>query len=154
MDRLADELHLALAGRTLPLGWVHGDFVPTNILVSADGEAVSGIVDWELATPGGPPSIDVVALLLSSRMQRQRRELGRVVRELVRGAPWTEFERGLLDLGCSELPAGQLEPRTLVLLWWLQHAAANLTKSTRYDRHGLWARWNIHVVLDALEDGR
>jgi aminoglycoside phosphotransferase (APT) family kinase protein/O-antigen/teichoic acid export membrane protein len=154
MDRLTDELHAALAGRTVPLSWVHGDFVPSNILVAADGDAVSGIVDWEVAAPRGLPSIDVVALLLSTRAQRQRQELGRVVRELVRGAPWTGFERALLDSGCLELPAGRVESRTLVLLWWLQHVAANVTKSTRYDRRGLWAWWNIHMVLDALEEAR
>ena len=152
MDRVADELREVLAGRTLPLGWVHGDFVPSNILVSADGEAVSGIVDWELAAPRALCSLDVVALVLSTRAQRQRRELGRVVRELVRGAPWTDFERALLDSGRAELPGDRVESRTLVLLWWLQHAAANVRKSTRYDCHGLWAHWNIHVVLDALED--
>jgi aminoglycoside phosphotransferase (APT) family kinase protein/O-antigen/teichoic acid export membrane protein len=154
MDRLVDELHGALAGRTLQLGWVHGDFVPSNILVRADGQAVSGIVDWELAACGGLPSIDVVALLLATRAQRQRRELGRVVRELMSGAPWTAYEWALLDSGCADLPGGRLESRTLVLLWWLQHVAANMTKSTRYDRSGLWARWNIRGVLDALEEGR
>jgi O-antigen/teichoic acid export membrane protein len=152
MDRLTDELHEALAGRTAQLSWVHGDFVPGNILVRADGQVVSGIVDWELAGRGGLPSIDVVALLLSTRAQRRRRELGRVVRELVSGAPWTEFERALLDSGCAEPPGGRLESRALVLLWWLQHAAANVTKSSRYDRRGRWARWNIHLVLDALEE--
>ncbi|HEY6757866.1 MAG TPA: phosphotransferase [Baekduia sp.] len=154
LDRLTDELHEALAGRTAQLSWVHGDFAPGNILVRADGQAVTGIVDWELAGCGGPPSIDVVALLLATRAQRRRRELGRVVRELVGGAPWTEFERALLDSGCAEPPGGRLESRTLVLLWWLQHVAANLTKSTRYDGGGLWARWNVHVVLDALEEDR
>ncbi|MDP9269526.1 MAG: phosphotransferase [Chloroflexota bacterium] len=151
IDRLANELHEALEGRTLPLSWVHGDFVPSNILVSADGAAVVGIVDWELAASADLPAIDLVALLLSTRAHRRRRELGQVVRELVTGARWTELEEALLDSAASRLSGAPVDSRTLVLLWWLRHVAANLTKSSRYARNRLWARWNVRAVLDALE---
>jgi O-antigen/teichoic acid export membrane protein len=151
IDRLAEELRETLQGRTLPQSWVHGDFTPSNILVSADGAAVVGIVDWELADSADLPSLDVVGLLLSTRAHRRRRQLGDVVRELVTGAPWTEFEQALIDSACSGCPCGRVDSRTLVLLWWLRHVAGNLTKSTRYTPDGLWARWNIRVVLDALE---
>jgi O-antigen/teichoic acid export membrane protein/aminoglycoside phosphotransferase len=150
IDRLTAELHAALDGRTLPLSWVHGDFVLSNILVSADGTAVLGIVDWELAAAKDVPSIDLVSLLVSARAQRQRREVGHVVRELVNGGPWTESEQALLDSGELGRPSETVDTRTLVLLWWLRHVAGNLTKSTRYGRRGLWARWNIQTVLDTL----
>jgi aminoglycoside phosphotransferase (APT) family kinase protein len=150
IERLARELREQLAGRTLPVSWVHADFVPGNILVAADGGSVTGIVDWELASSAGLPEIDTVALLLAARAQRRRREPGQVVRELLIGAHWTEFEQNVLDSARSRLPGAGVDARTTVLLWWLGHVAANLTKATRYGHGGAWARWNIQIVLDAL----
>jgi hypothetical protein len=89
-------------------------------------------------------------LLVSARAQRQRREVGQVVRELVNGGSWTESEQALLDSGELGRPSQTIDSRTLVLLWWLRHVAGNLTKSTRYGGRGLWARWNIQTVLDTL----
>jgi hypothetical protein len=149
-DRLAAELHDALGGRAVPLGWTHGDFVPSNVLMSTWGASVLGVVDWELAGPADLPPLDVVALLLSTRAQQRRQELGQVVRECITGAPWTKFEQDLLDSGSSRLPGAAVDSRTLVLLWWLRHVAGNLTKSTRYARSRLWARWNVMPVLDVF----
>jgi aminoglycoside phosphotransferase (APT) family kinase protein len=150
IDRLVEELHDALEGRTLSLGWVHGDFVPTNILMSADGVAVTGIVDWELAASNDLPLIDAVALLLSTRAHRRRRELGLVVREVLTGAAWCDAEKALLGSASSRLRGDPVDSRTLVLLWWLRQVAGNLTKSVRYTGTGLWERWNISPVLEAL----
>jgi hypothetical protein len=148
IDRLVAQLRETLEGRTLSLSWVHGDFVPSNILVSADGEAVLGIVDWELAAANDVSSIDLVSLLVSTRAERQRQAVGRVVRELINGAHWTESEEAVLH---SADPPCEVDTRTLVLLWWLRHVSSNLSKSTRYTRRGLWARWNIDTVLEAVE---
>jgi aminoglycoside phosphotransferase (APT) family kinase protein len=151
IDRVTAELREALAGRTLPLSWVHGDFVLGNILASSDGEAVLGIVDWELAAPEDVPSIDLVSLLVSARVQRERKAVGQVVRDFVGGDRWTTFERALLDSADLDILDRELDSRTVVLLWWLRHVSGNLGKSIRYGRRGFWARWNIHAVLDAVE---
>jgi O-antigen/teichoic acid export membrane protein len=150
LDRLSGELHVALAGRTLPMGWVHGDFVPSNILLTPDGATVVGIVDWELAAAPELPSVDIVTLLLTSRAQAQRRELGDVVRRLLTGAGWTDFECGLLDRAQPGLADSAQEIRATVLLCWLRHAAANLTKSVRYRHHRVWSANNVDAVLDVL----
>jgi aminoglycoside phosphotransferase (APT) family kinase protein/O-antigen/teichoic acid export membrane protein len=150
-ERLAGELHDALGERAVPVGWIHGDFVPSNILMSAHEASVLGIVDWELAGPEDLPPLDVIALLLATRAHQRRQELGHVVRECARGAPWTEFERDLIDSASSRLPGAQVDSRTLALLWWLRHVAGNLTKSTRYARSRFWARWNVLPVLDVFE---
>jgi thiamine kinase-like enzyme len=150
IDRLVDQLHDALEGRTLSVGWVHGDFGHTNILMSPDGAAVVGIVDWESAASEGLPLLDVIALLISTRAHRQRRELGFVVREFMTGGSWSGLEHFLLDSALSRLEGDPVDSRTLVLLWWLQQAAGNLTKSIRYSGTGLWARWNVLPVLEAV----
>jgi O-antigen/teichoic acid export membrane protein len=150
LDRLSGELNVTLAGRTLHMGWVHGDFVPSNILLAPDGPAVAGIVDWELAAAPDLPSVDIVTLLLTTRAQAQRRELGDVVRTLLTDTRWTDVEGGLLEKAQPGLADNEHEIRATVLLCWLRHVAANLTKSVRYRHHRLWIRNNVDVVLHTL----
>src|SRR5206468_2277377 len=42
IDTLAGELWTALAGRTLTLSWIHGDFWAGNLLMTRDGASVTG----------------------------------------------------------------------------------------------------------------
>jgi aminoglycoside phosphotransferase (APT) family kinase protein len=149
-DRLADELRGKLEGRTLPVSWIHGDFVPSNIVVSAGGTSVVGIIDWELAGGADPPLLDVVSLLVTTRAQQRDGELGQVVRECATGAPWTEFEQDLIQAASLRLPGKGVDSRAAILLWWLRHVSGNLTKSTRYARSRLWARRCVWDVLDVF----
>jgi aminoglycoside phosphotransferase (APT) family kinase protein len=150
IDRLAEALRAALEGRAVTQSWVHGDFGPTNVLMSARGAVITGIVDWESAASADLPLVDLVALLLSVRAQRRRRELGWVVRELLTGGNWSPLESALLDSAWSRLGGERVDSRALILLWWLRQVTANLTKSVRYTGGGLWGHWNVHPVLDAL----
>jgi len=47
-----------LAGRTLTVSWVHGDFTPGNILVTPDGTSVTGIIDWDHSASKELPQLD------------------------------------------------------------------------------------------------
>ena len=147
LDRLAAELHHALAGRELAVSWIHGDFVPGNILVTPDGSMLTGIVDWELAARNELPLLDLIQLFLASRMLVQRRELGDIMRGLLHGDEWTQHERALIDAAQTALPGETVDMRAMRLLCWLRHIGANLTKSTRYGRHSLWISKNIDGVL-------
>ncbi len=150
IDQLMAELHSALAGRTLSVSWVHGDFSPRNILVTPDGATLTGIVDWDLAAPDNLPQLDLLQLLLSTRMSVQSCELGDVVQGLLDGDEWTAHESALLDAAQSALPGDAVGMRALLLLCWLRHVAANLTKSTRYAGHWLWWAKNVEGVLCSL----
>jgi aminoglycoside phosphotransferase (APT) family kinase protein len=150
LDRLAAELQNSLAGRQLAVSWIHGDFAPGNILVTPDGKAVTGIVDWELAGPGNLPQLDLVQLLLSARLAVQACELGEIVRQLLDDAAWTADECALLDKAQAALPGEPVGKRALLLLCWLHHIAANLTKSTHYAKHRVWLAKNLIHVLQYL----
>jgi aminoglycoside phosphotransferase (APT) family kinase protein len=150
IHRLSDELHHALAGHTLTVSWVHGDFTPGNILVTPDGASVTGIIDWDHSASKELPQLDLVLLLLSTRILVQRRELGDIIRELLIDNRWTAQERALLDNAHLALPGDALEVRPVVLLTWLRHVASNLSKSADYARHRLWVSKNIDGVLSHL----
>src|SRR5205823_14958834 len=44
--RLRADLTEGLVGRTLRVGWVHGDYTAGNVLVDDAGTAVTGVIDW------------------------------------------------------------------------------------------------------------
>jgi hypothetical protein len=56
----------------------------------------------------------------------------------------------LLKSASSTLGGDPVDSRTLALLWWLRQVAGNLSKSIRYSGTGLWWRWNVSPVLEAL----
>jgi aminoglycoside phosphotransferase (APT) family kinase protein len=147
LQRLESELTDALAGRTIAAAWIHGDFTLGNILMRKDGSAVVGIIDWEFARPDDLPLVDVLQLLLTGRMIDQRSELGDVVRALLTGAPWSEREQAILAAARSGVGGDEIAMRPMLLLCWLRHVTANLTKSARYGRHRHWVGRNVTAVL-------
>ena len=153
LERVRSELRESLGGRRVATGRVHGDLCPGNLLTSPDGARVRGIVDWEQGRGCGLAQLDLLHLLITARMAVERRELGDVVARMLRDPDWRPSElplaraveqRDLSLAGCT---------RTLVLLTWLHHAAANVGKSPRYARGGVWIRRNVDPVLAAVLRG-
>jgi hypothetical protein len=144
LDRLEDLLHRTLSNRAFSRSWVHGDFVPANIFATRNGRAVTGIVDWDRARPDGIPALDLVQLVLATRVRIRRRELGQIVCELVQSPQLDEHERSVLG-GDREADLG-----TLVLLAWLDHVSGVLVKAERYAHSWAWLRLNVDRVLHDL----
>jgi hypothetical protein len=147
---LATSLEEALTGRGVALSWIHGDFVPGNFLASTATNSVSGIVDWELARPGELPLLDIYQLIFATRRETQGVEFGGLVAQTLDGQPFSNFERRLIALNQEILPGDPVAPRAMLLFFWLRHVGANLTKSSRYDRHWVWIYRNLLPVLDRM----
>lgn len=148
LDRLREELHEALDGARVTAGWIHGDYVPGNLLVDPATGAVSGIVDWELAGARNLPALDLVHLVLTTRALRRRREYGEIVQEALAGA-WTDEERSVLDRGAVRRDGSPPLP-VLVRLAWLRHTQGLLIKTDRYAGSRLWHASNFEAPLAAL----
>lgn len=146
LDRVRAQLHDELGGRVLTTCFVHGDFWLGNVLATDDG-TITGIVDWERAGTPGLAAVDVMTLILTSRVERRRRELGPVVRDLLGGEALEPFERELLAAGPG---AGELPERTILLLAWLHHAASNLQKRNHYRASTIWITTNVQHVLEKV----
>jgi O-antigen/teichoic acid export membrane protein len=87
LERLGGDLRAALAGRRLAVGWIHGDYVPANILVDPASGHVAGIVDWELARPADLPLVDHLEQPAVHQggdlpVQGRRRDLGHPLAQL------------------------------------------------------------------------
>jgi O-antigen/teichoic acid export membrane protein/aminoglycoside phosphotransferase (APT) family kinase protein len=150
IDKLCIELTAALVREQMPLGWVHGDFTPANILLSQQGRAVSAIVDWELARPDELTYLDLVHLLLTVRMIETRQELGDVVKKLLQANEWKETEENVLLQAAKSFGLTLPSCRTLVLYGWLTHIDANLTKSSDKNHSLIWRLKNVNSVLHIL----
>ena len=125
---------------------VHGDLWLGNVLWDTDAPGVSGVIDWD-ASHRGIPAVEMMSLVCTTRALVHRIELGAVVRELLASENWTAAELQLI----SSSPGGEdLEPRTLLLLWWCQHVHSNLQKSVAFERNSVWVAHNIHRVLEVL----
>jgi aminoglycoside phosphotransferase len=141
---LTGELHALLAGRTVLLGWTHGDFFPGNLLLGADGQ-VTGIVDWAGARPRDLVALDVAFWLLTAPVPGRRRSFGAdVAARLRHDRCWTATEWRLL---APLVDGGQQAGRAILLLTWLRHVAGNLAKSDRYALSPLWRQRAIMPVL-------
>jgi hypothetical protein len=147
---LQQELRSALAGRTVGLTWVHGDYTPGNILMEPESYTITGVLDWELAAPDDLPPLDLVQFFVATRVIRHQCEYGDVIRTLLTTAGWEPQEILLLRMAQGALPGERLGERELALLCWLRHVVANLTKSERYTHHWWWKVRNLEAVLLAL----
>jgi hypothetical protein len=132
------------------LSWTHGDFTPDNLFVSPDARLVTGVIDWESAQPEGMVVLDLLHFLISTRILVERRDLGELMPGLLTGSAWLPHEKELLQHVVLEVVGIEIAQRSLLLLCWLQHVAANLTKSTRYGQHSLWLAKNVLAVLNTL----
>ena len=147
--QLGNELKTALRGRTMTVSWVHGDFVPENILIEPTTHQISGIVDWELACKQALPQLDLAWLLLSTHLHVQHKEIGDVILRYLdeKKGGWTELEREVLAVGTFGQGGDILPSRMMILLTWLHHVSSNLKKAERYEHSWFWLSKNVESVL-------
>jgi hypothetical protein len=147
LGRLREELHDALGGRRMCVGWVHGDLWLGNVLVGDDC-SVTGLVDWDQAADDEPGMHDLVHLLVYTRRTAERRELGQVVGELLARRSWSAAELRLVrDIGSWD-PG--LPVRVAVTLSWLRHVA-RIAAQPRHGGNPLWRHRNVVAVIRAVQ---
>ena len=151
LTRLRDILRSALDGQAVQVGWVHGDFWAGNLLGDPSGR-LTGVVDWDLAGVDELSVHDHLHLLIHRRRDVTGKEIGDVVRDLLRAGSWTEGEAALLGRTAWAFPDGPPPDDVLVLMHWLRHVAAVSVQQRTYVNHSVrvWELRNVHRVLRAL----
>lgn len=146
---LGRDLVERLDGREVTAAWIHGDFAPGNVLVDAHAAQITGIVDWELAGAPDLPTIDRVMFLLATHMHTTGRQLGALVAGIATGEASEELMESLVQATRAD-PDDPLGACPAVLLCWLRHVAALVTRTEGYGRNSAWKRHNVDQVLDAI----
>lgn len=146
MDALQEELTRSLHGRQVTIACAHGDFWPGNVLLTAakGGFRVTGLVDWENARTVGLPDVDLVHWWLAI----QPHELGAAVWSAL--AEPEKSTRAFGELGVP-LPNPDLPFETVVLLAWLWHVAAGLTRASAGHLHRVWLTRNVKPIVQLFE---
>lgn len=148
LHEIEEELYGGLCGRRLQLGWIHGDYWMSNLLVTVGCSHLTGIVDWDRAAPNELPAHDLLQLLIQTRRLMARGpEISETIRELLDGGDWTPGERRLLE--AAELPAlcEPVERREMLLLYWLRYLANYLTQYPERARDRRWVTMHVADVL-------
>jgi hypothetical protein len=143
LEALGARLDLELAG--LPRGFAHGDFFAGNLV--ADGDRLTGILDWDAGGAGRLPLLDV--LHLRRTLIHDGTDLwGSVIVEQLLPELRAGGDR-LVRRYCSELGLG-LDPALLeTLLWayWLDHASYQLRTHAHRRTDRAWIDANLRTVL-------
>ena len=108
-----------LAGRELPLVFMHGDFKLENVIFDEDDGRLRGVIDWELAQHPGPPLLDLLYLLFYDRIVR-RRSAPLAALAAAGLQEWTDEERAQLDAYHAVLDCRGVE-RPLAALFVVHH---------------------------------
>ena len=136
----------------LPRGYGHGDFFAGNLL--ADGERLTGVVDWDSSGPGRMPLVDLLHLQLTRMHGGSDEEWGRGVTE--RLLPFAQaggddaVQRYCRAIGLVP------EPDLLQLLaaaYWLEYAAYQLRTHRIRRAQPQWIRGNVELVLEHFGRG-
>jgi len=142
-------LRSQIYGRELCFAWSHGDYWPGNILMQPPDGLLSGIVDWDRATPQQLPLLDVLHLFAFIRKMQQRSEVGEEIVNYLLPAQFDISERALIDQALEQLglPTSSAFLQSAVLLYWLRFAAANLARYSQLRKDNRWLAKNVYIVL-------
>lgn len=147
LERVAASLRRTLVGRTLALGWYHGDYDFANLLYGPDDE-VCGIIDFELFEPRGLPLIDHLVLLASRPVRQRNVGFGTLFLESILPRRLPPLEAELLDVELRRLGVDDELYRALALCCWLEHV--RLRRDAWLQRSVRWRRENLDAVLHGL----
>jgi aminoglycoside phosphotransferase len=156
-----------LRGRTLRVGWIHGDLWLDNDRFAPDEDRVTGIVDWDSAGPDDLALHDLVHLALTTRRRALRHEYGSVLHAAI-GATRDLGDEAVLTVGAlldggassdragepvssaieARIEAGGLDPESILLLAWLRFVATNVRRHPELRRRRQWIDANVRAVIE------
>jgi aminoglycoside phosphotransferase (APT) family kinase protein len=144
---LARRLENALKGRTLPLGFHHGDYDFANLLYG-DGEAVNAVLDFEVFEARGLPLIDLMVLLARRPIRKTGFAFGTLFARSILPRKLPRLEQELLEREIATLGVDEELYQALALCCWLNHL--RLRRDSWLVRSPAWLEANLHEVLDTL----
>ncbi|MCA1690964.1 MAG: aminoglycoside phosphotransferase family protein, partial [Actinobacteria bacterium] len=118
-----------------------------NLLVSAVDGRITGVVDWERASPADLPHHDLFHLLVYARMSATRCEVGDVVASILGGGAWDDEEQAIIDVAMAADGGVGGQAVAPLLLFWLRHVSLTLTQEPHRAKDWVWMTRNVERVL-------
>ncbi len=151
LQRLSEWLHADLDQlAVLHTATIHGDFAPTNVLLTEGGGDVSAILDWEMSREFHLPEVDLGHMVNALAAAHLNVEYGAGFVRFLQSPDLAPTATMLLEI--QSAAANKLSNITILTLGWLDHIAMNLDKSNAYGSNSFWLATNVDVVLAALSD--
>ncbi len=145
LRRIAEMQRSAWSNRQRRSALTHGDLWLDNVLLGPDA-GTAGIIDWESARCG-PPMVDALHLVLSSRRARQRRQLGEAVADALQHPGWSVAEAVVLERMAPEVDWTGADATPALILYWLAQTRANHHRRPALTARPSWAIPNLLPVL-------
>lgn len=158
MRRLGAALTRSMVGRTVELGWVHGDYWLDNVLVEPESGKVVRVIDWGEAACDDLVGRDGTLAVLSAHCRDGGVDLNAAVARVVRLAAGIDAPNAAEAILLRRLegawPASQdLSVVQGVLVTWTHHVAHLVAKrSPHLLAPGHWVHHRFAPVLAALDD--
>lgn len=99
--------------------WSHGDFWQGNLLSSAKGDRLTGVVDWEFADSNGMPLIDLLQLLLYTKGLSRGEGFTRTLVERLTAGQFADDERPFIEEYCRQFGISESIIWPLAFMAWL-----------------------------------
>jgi thiamine kinase-like enzyme len=148
LQELAEDAVQSLRAETLPVVWSHGDFWPGNLLGTAEGERLTGVVDWKFADQHGMPLLDLLQLLLRTKgLASGKGFTGELVTRLV-ARRFEEDEQPLIKEYCMQVGVSERATWPLVFMGWLDWVYH------RTSVNGYMPSWRRQEITGFLEAAR
>jgi len=148
LDAMTAFLREALIDTTLPLGWYHGDYDFANLLYGANDE-VTGILDFEIFDPHGPPLIDLLLLLARRPIRRGGFAFGTLFVRSILQRDLPPLENDLLAEEMRAIGIDDQLYRAIALCCWLNHM--RLRRDSWLVRSPSWLDDNLHAVVESVK---
>ncbi len=147
LDTIDGFLRDELLGKTLPLGWHHGDYDFANLLYGPD-DRVTGILDFEVFDPHGLPLLDLLVLVARRPIREQGFAFGTLFVDAILGGNLPPLERRIVEKERHTLGIGDRLYRALALCCWLNHL--QLRRDSWLVRSPSWLDDNLHTVIESV----
>ncbi len=150
IDGLIGKLQKMLVGKALPMVWRHGDFSLKNLLFDTDKMTLSGMIDWDLSEQHSLPLIDVLQLLIRTKMTGERTSFKKTLMKYLYPANFSGFEAELIEeyLATFNIDSALIKP--ISIIYWISRIQPHV--GSFKDLDVVWVQDNFKEMLSYIDD--
>jgi SAM-dependent methyltransferase len=147
VSRIEAKSRTLVAGRSLPVVWMHGDYKLENLMFNSSNLEIEGIIDWEHSRKEGLPWLDLMYLIVYNRIMTGTKDFFSVYRETVMEMEFDGFELTLVSAYLEAIPLTPDIMPLLAYLFFIHHIGCRY----RYNMDMEHDRYHILTTLGDIE---